>query len=162
MAAYLADQRMTPFLPFAHWSPAERAGVQTDRRNVVSSKPKNGFNFVSSDSERDAARNSRRREILQRTPACDESPMNRHERTRQCARQTGIVHTCAASQDCATCALAGVCCERRQQERGRCGPSAQAKPMLAGLPPPAGRPHLARIMPASPAPATGPGARPGN
>jgi len=57
MAAYLADQRMT-FLPFAHWSPAERAGVQTDRRNVVSSKPKNGFNFVSSDSERDATRNS--------------------------------------------------------------------------------------------------------
>jgi hypothetical protein len=48
MAAYLADQRMTPFLPFAHWSPAERVGVQTDRRNVVSSKPKNDFNFVSS------------------------------------------------------------------------------------------------------------------
>jgi hypothetical protein len=59
MAAYLADQRMTPFLlPSAHWSPAERAGVQTDRRNVVSSKPKNGFNSVSSDSEQDAARNS--------------------------------------------------------------------------------------------------------
>jgi hypothetical protein len=55
---YLADQRMTPFLPpSAHWSPAERAGVQTDRRNVVSSKPKNGFNSVSSDCERDAARN---------------------------------------------------------------------------------------------------------
>ena len=40
------------FLPSAHWSPAERAGVQTDGRNVVSSKPKNGFNSVSSDSER--------------------------------------------------------------------------------------------------------------
>jgi hypothetical protein len=59
MAAYLADQRMTPFLlPSAHWSPAERAGVQTDRRDVVSSKPKNGFNFVSSDPKRDATRNS--------------------------------------------------------------------------------------------------------
>ena len=55
MAAYLADQRMTPFLlPSARWSPAVRAGVQTDRRNVVSSEPKNGFNSVSSVSERDA------------------------------------------------------------------------------------------------------------
>jgi hypothetical protein len=59
MAAYLADQRMTPRLaPFARWSSAERASVQTDRRNVVSSKPKNGFNSVSSDSKRDATRNS--------------------------------------------------------------------------------------------------------
>jgi|EndMetStandDraft_3_1072993.scaffolds.fasta_scaffold74041_3 hypothetical protein len=59
MAAYLAGQRMTPFLlPSARWSSAGRAGVQTDRRNLVSSKPKNGFNSVSSDSEQDAARNS--------------------------------------------------------------------------------------------------------
>ena len=40
-AAYLAEQRMTSFLlPSAHWSPANRAGVQADRRNVVSSKHK--------------------------------------------------------------------------------------------------------------------------
>jgi hypothetical protein len=56
MAAYLADQRMTPFLPpSAHCSLAERAGVQTDRRNVVSSNTKNGFNSVSpTDFKRDA------------------------------------------------------------------------------------------------------------